>query len=83
VPQTYPGIGAGGLLVFILAIGYYVTPALLGGADDQMLSYYVAQYTNVNVNWGMAAALGALLLAATLLLYAMYRRVVKSELNLA
>ena len=65
VPQTYPGIGAGALLVFILAIGYYVTPALLGGADDQMLSYYVAQYTNVNVNWGMAAALGALLLAAT------------------
>ncbi len=82
VPQTYPGIGAGGLLVFILAIGYYVTPALLGGADDQMLSYYVAQYTNVNVNWGMAAALGALLLAATLVLYGVYRRVVKSEINL-
>lgn len=82
VPQTYPGIAAGGLLVFILAIGYYVTPALLGGAEDQMLSYYVAQYTNVNVNWGMAAALGALLLAATLLLYGVYRRVVKSELSL-
>ena len=42
VPQTYPGIGAGALLVFILGIGYYITPALLGGADDQMLSYYVA-----------------------------------------
>jgi putative spermidine/putrescine transport system permease protein len=82
VPQTFPGIGAGALLVFILAIGYYVTPALLGGADDQMLSYYVAQYSNVNVNWGMASALGALLLAATLVLYALYRRVVKSELNL-
>jgi putative spermidine/putrescine transport system permease protein len=82
VPQTYPGIGAGALLVFILAIGYYVTPALLGGASDQMLSYYVAQYTNVNVNWGMAAALGALLLAATLLLYGVYRRIVKSELSL-
>ena len=82
VPQTYPGIGAGGLLVFILAIGYYVTPALLGGADDQMLSYYVAYYTNVTVNWGMAAALGALLLAATLALYAVYRRIVKSELSL-
>jgi len=82
VPQTYPGIGAGALLVFILAIGYYVTPALLGGADDQLLSYYIAQYTNVNVNWGMASALGALLLAATLVLYAVYRRVVKSELSL-
>ena len=82
VPQTYPGIGAGALLVFILSIGYYVTPALLGGADDQMLSYYIAQYTNVTVNWGMACALGALLLAATLVLYAVYRRVTKSELSL-
>ena len=82
VPQTFPGIGAGGLLVFILSIGYYVTPALLGGADDQMLSYYIAQYTNVTVNWGMACALGAVLLSATLVLYAVYRRVVKSELSL-
>jgi putative spermidine/putrescine transport system permease protein len=82
VPQTFPGIGAGALLVFILAIGYYVTPALLGGADDQMLSYYIAQYTNVNINWGMACGLGALLLSATLVLYAVYRRIVKSELSL-
>jgi putative spermidine/putrescine transport system permease protein len=82
LPQTYPGIGAGALLVFILSIGYYVTPALLGGADDQMLSYYVAQYTNVNINWGMACALGALLLGATLVLYGVYRRVVKTEVAL-
>ena len=82
VPQTYPGIGAGALLVFILAVGYYVTPALLGGADDQMLSYYIARYTNVEVNWGMACALGALLLAATLLLYGVYRRIGKAELSL-
>ena len=82
VPQTYAGIGAGALLVFILSIGYYVTPALLGGPDDQMLSYYIAQYTNVNVNWGMACALGALLLGATLVLYAIYRRTTSAELNL-
>jgi putative spermidine/putrescine transport system permease protein len=82
VPQTYPGIGAGALLVFILSIGYYVTPALLGGPDDQMLSYYVAQYANVTVNWGMACALGAVLLAATLVLYAVYRRIVRAELSL-
>ncbi len=82
VPQTYPGIGAGCLLVFILSIGYYVTPALLGGADDQMLSYYIARYTNVEINWGMACALGAVLLAATLVLYAVYRRVGKAELSL-
>ncbi|CAN5893240.1 ABC transporter permease [soil metagenome] len=82
VPQTYPGIGAGALLVFILSIGYYVTPALLGGADDQMLSYYIARYTNVEINWGMACALGALLLAATLVLYAIYRKLGKAELSL-
>jgi putative spermidine/putrescine transport system permease protein len=82
VPQTLPGVGAGALLVFILSIGYYVTPALLGGADDQMLSYYIAQYTNVDINWGMACALGAVLLAATLMLYAVYRRLVKAELSL-
>ena len=82
VPQTYPGIAAGGLLVFITSIGYYVTPALLGGAGDQMLSYYVAQYTNVEVNWGMACALGSVLLVTTLALYGVYRRFGKAELSL-
>ena len=82
VPQTYPGVAAGGLLVFITSIGYYVTPALLGGPGDQMLSYYVAQYTNVEVNWGMACALGSVLLTATLVLYAVYRRFAKAELSL-
>ncbi len=82
LPQTYPGVAAGGLLVFITCIGYYVTPALLGGASDQMLSYYVAQYTNVEVNWGMACALGGVLLTATLVLYALYRKVAKAELSL-
>jgi len=82
IPQTLPGVGAGALLVFILSIGYYITPALLGGADDQMLSYYIARYTNVEVNWGMACALGALLLAATMLLYGVYRRLGKTDLAL-
>ena len=82
LPQTYPGVAAGGLLVFITCIGYYVTPALLGGPADQMLSYYVAQYTNVEVNWGMACALGGVLLTTTLVLYALYRKVSKSELSL-
>lgn len=79
VPQTYPGIGAGALLVFILAIGYYITPALLGGPNDQMVSYYVAYFTNVTINWGMACALGGLLLAATLVLYAVYGRFTKAQ----
>lgn len=75
LPQSLPGIGAGGLLVFILAIGYYITPALVGGANDQMVSYFIAFYTNRTVNWGLAAALATLLLAATALLYAVYARI--------
>ena len=71
-PQTVAGVGAGCLLVFILAIGYYITPALLGSPGDQMVSYFVAFYTNVSINWGMATALGGLLLLATLVLYVVY-----------
>ncbi|MCC6075049.1 ABC transporter permease [Pseudomonas sp. GCM10022188] len=71
-PQTLAGVGAGGLLVFILSIGYYITPALLGSPNDQMISYFVAFYTNTTINWGMATALGGLLLAATLLFYVIY-----------
>lgn len=73
-PLTLPGLGAGGLLVFILCMGYYITPALLGGPQDQMTSYFVAFYINQTINWGMAAALSAVLLAATLVLYAVYSR---------
>lgn len=83
VPQTYAGVAAGSLLVFILGIGYYVTPALLGGPEDQMLSYSVAQYANVHLDWGMACALGGVLLAATLILYAIYRRLARMEPTLA
>ena len=71
-PQTYAGVGAGCLLVFILAIGYYITPALLGSPNDQMVSYFVAFFTNTTINWGMATALGGLLLLATVLLYLIY-----------
>lgn len=76
LPQTVPGIGAGCLLVFILAIGYYITPALVGGPKDQMASYFIAFFTNNTINWGMASALGVVLLAATLVLYAVYSRLV-------
>jgi putative spermidine/putrescine transport system permease protein len=74
LPQTMPGVMAGAMLVFILAIGYYVTPALIGGADDQMISYFIAFYTNQTLNWGMAAALGLILLVATLVLYGVLGR---------
>lgn len=76
LPMSMPGVSAGGLLVFILALGYYITPALVGGPRDQMVSYYIAYYSNQVTNWGMAAALSAILLVAVLILYAVYNRMV-------
>jgi putative spermidine/putrescine transport system permease protein len=73
-PQTLPGVTAGALIVFILALGYYITPALLGGAGDQMISYFIAYYTDQVLNWGMAASLSLVLLAATLVLVTLYGR---------
>lgn len=75
LPQTYAGVTAGALLVFIMAIGYYITPALLGGPGDQMISYFVAYYTNTVINWGMATALGSQLLIIVLLLYWVYAKI--------
>ncbi|MFO0992625.1 MAG: ABC transporter permease [Hyphomicrobiales bacterium] len=77
LPQTAPGIGAGMLLVFVLALGYYITPALVGGPRDQMLSYMITYHVNEVVNWGMAAALALLLLVATLILLLVFGRLVK------
>jgi putative spermidine/putrescine transport system permease protein len=79
LPMTFAGIGAGCLMVFIQALGYYITPALVGGADDQMISYFIAFYASKTVNWGMAAALSIMLLAATLALYAIYNRLIGIE----
>jgi len=76
LPQCIPGIGAGALLVFILALGYYITPALLGGSTDQMISYFVADNMGRSLNWGLASALAAILLGAVLVLYAVYDRLV-------
>lgn len=81
LPQTLPGIGAGCLLVFILAIGYYITPALVGGAADQMISAFIAFYTTETVNWGLASALGAVLLLATLVLAMVYGKLVHGRQN--
>ena len=75
-PQSLAGISAGVLLVFILAIGYYITPALVGGAGDQMMSYFIADHLTRSLNWGLASALGGLLLASVMVLYAIYDRYV-------
>ncbi len=76
MPQTVPGIGAGSILVFILAIGYYITPALVGGQDGQLISNFIAYHMQKSLNWGLAAALGTILLAGVLVMYWLYDRLV-------
>ena len=75
-PQSVPGIGAGSILVFILAIGYYITPEIMGGTTGTFISNRIAYHISSSLNWGLAAALGSILLAAVLILYWAYDRIV-------
>jgi putative spermidine/putrescine transport system permease protein len=76
LPQTMPGVGAGVLLVFILAIGYYITPGLVGGDSGAMISNLIAYHIQKSLNWGLAAGLSMLLLIGVLALYWLYDRMV-------
>jgi putative spermidine/putrescine transport system permease protein len=78
-PQTLPGIGAGAVLVFIIAIGYYITPALVGGQSGRMISNEIARHMQQSLNWGLAAALGSMLLVGVLALYWLYNRLVGAD----
>ena len=75
-PQSLPGVGAGTLLVFIVALGYYITPALVGGRTGQLISNLIAYHMQESLNWGLAAALGGILLTCVLIFYVIYDRVV-------
>lgn len=75
-PMTLPGLSAGALLVFIISVGYYITPALVGGTEGQMISNIIAFHMQRSNNWELAAALGSLLLALILILYWLYDRFV-------
>lgn len=75
-PQSVPGIGAGAILVFILSVGYYITPELVGGRSGKFLSNWIADFVLKSPNWGLAAALGALLLVLVMALYVLYDKIV-------
>ncbi|HPD92652.1 MAG: ABC transporter permease [Rhodobacter sp.] len=75
-PQSVPGIGAGAILVFIMAVGYYITPELVGGPSGMFISNRIAHQWYVSGNWGLVGALGTILLVAVLVLYWVYDRVV-------
>ncbi|MDE0343255.1 MAG: ABC transporter permease [Deltaproteobacteria bacterium] len=76
MPNTVAGVGAGCIMVFILSIGYYITPALVGGRTGTFISNFIALHVGETLNWGLAAALGALLLGLVLALYLIYDRIV-------
>ena len=76
LPQTIPGMSAGGLLVFVLAIGYFITPELVGGKDGQLIGHWIAYHLKTTINWGLCSALGAILLGIMLILYWLYNKIV-------
>jgi putative spermidine/putrescine transport system permease protein len=75
-PQSVPGLGAGSILVFILSIGYYITPEIVGGTKGVFISNRIAYHISSSLNWGLAAALGTILLAVVLILYWAYDKIV-------
>ena len=79
MPNSVPGISAGCMLVFILAIGYYITPELVGGKDGQMIGNWIAYHLKTTLNWGLCAALGAILLGVMTILYWAYNKLVGIE----
>ena len=76
MPLTLPGVGAGVILVFIVAIGYYITPELVGGKDGQLIGNQIAYHLRSSLNWGLASAMGAILLIGILTLYWVYDKLV-------
>jgi len=77
LPLTMPGVSAGCLLVFISALGFFITPALLGGPENMMIAVLIEQQTSRLLDWPMASALASLLLAATVALYVVYDRLTR------
>jgi len=79
LPLSMPGIGAGCLLVFIYSLGFFITPALLGGRKDVMLSMLIEEQVSSLLNWGFGAMLALLLLLATAVFFFIYTRFFKLE----
>ncbi|MET4806160.1 ABC transporter permease subunit [Limibacillus sp. MBR-115] len=78
LPLSLPGVMAGSLLVFILSIGFFVTPALLGGLGDTTFVMLIERQVNRLFNWPLASAMSVSLLAATLVLVILYNRIISS-----
>ncbi|MBD3894462.1 ABC transporter permease [Halomonas sp. ML-15] len=75
-PLTIPGMAAGGILVFILSIGYYITPALVGGQSGRFITNYIAYHMQTSLNWGLAAAIASILLLVVVVFYMVFNRLI-------
>ncbi|MEA2291310.1 MAG: putative spermidine/putrescine transport system permease protein [Solirubrobacteraceae bacterium] len=81
LPLSVPGLTAGALLVFVLCLGFYITPALLGGPKDVLIGQLIADQVSVNVNFGFASAIGIVLLVLTLLVLGVGARLLRGALR--
>jgi putative spermidine/putrescine transport system permease protein len=81
MPLTLPGVGAGAVMVFVMTIGYYITPSLLGSAHDTMLGEFIAQQIQSFLNWGMGTAAAMILVIATLIFFWFYLKINSFEKN--
>jgi putative spermidine/putrescine transport system permease protein len=79
LPLSLPGIAAGALMIFVMSLGYFVTPALLGGASSMMLAELIAQLVQSLVKWGLGGAAAFVLLVVTLGLYFLQLRYLKVD----
>jgi putative spermidine/putrescine transport system permease protein len=79
LPLSLPGIAGGTLLVFILSLGFFITPALMGGPGDMMIAMLIEREVEITLNWSFASALAVILLALTLMGFAGYNRIVRLE----
>ena len=79
MPNSVPGISAGGMLVFVIAIGYFITPELVGGKDGQIIGNWIGYHLKTTLNWGLSAALGGILLVVMTILYWIYNKLVGIE----
>jgi putative spermidine/putrescine transport system permease protein len=77
LPLSIPGVLAGSLLVFVLALGFYITPALLGSPRDTMLSAFIATRVQQQLDWGLASAMAMVLVGVTLVVLFLASRVIR------
>ena len=81
LPLTMPGVGAGCTLVFIISLGYYITPAIVGGSQGTFISNFIEYHISSSLNWGLAASLSCILLLATFIFYWIYNQLIGLRLD--